>query len=536
MMDRLWGVFRFTRPTADFEFFPEILDRPALLGEVQGKEKRSRDGWMRKSHSSPVLRELHVLFSAGTQAGLTDDELLARFIAREGEVAEQAFAALVERHGPMVFRICRRVLVDPHKTEDAFQATFLILVRKAGTLRDRDSVGNWLYGVACRVAAKARTLSSRRQHHERRYAEGLQAFPRDEDPDREDLEALLHQEVGRLPARYRIPVVLCYLQGATQEEAANRLGWPIGTVRSRLARAREQLRGRLTRRGIVLPATGLVSALAGDAPAVMPQGLVDCTVTAALTFVGTGATAAGAVPASVEALMQGVLRTMLMTKLKITTGVLIALGMAATSAGVFAYQEAPGNNQLPLDANFAVTASNDQEPSDRPPSPAANNRTGDSLKSGSSRRGAAVGEYLERMKREVNATVKELETEVADLRAKLEQAEANLKRMKTLQTTLNGINAIGVSDGGQMPGMMRMMGGGMSPSGSQMSQMMRGMMMEQGRGMGGAVTDRPSEEPRRGNDVRSRDRSEQQRREALDREIRRLTEERTRLDEMPRTK
>src|SRR5262249_37585980 len=158
---------------------------------------------------------------------------------------------LVERHGPMVYRICSRLLADVHDSQDAFQATFLILVRKARSLKDRGSVGPWLFGVARPVAARSRTATARRANHERRYVEALEARGSAEDHERSDLEATLHEEVSRLPERYRIPIVLCYLEGVTQEEAATRLGWPIGTVRSRLSRARERLRGRLTRRGVV---------------------------------------------------------------------------------------------------------------------------------------------------------------------------------------------------------------------------------------------------------------------------------------------
>jgi RNA polymerase sigma factor (sigma-70 family) len=291
---------------------------------------------MRKSHQSPILREIRALFGEGTHAGLTDGELLERFVDRDGETAQFAFATLMERHGPMVFRVCRRLLADADETQDAFQATFLILVRKAGSLRDRGSVSPWLFGVACRVAAKSRTAAARRAHHERQYGERLEARGSTEDHERTDLEGLLHEEVRRLPDRYRIPIVLCYLEGVTQEDAAASLGWPLGTVRSRLARARERLRGRLTRRGVVLSAGALTQALAGDASAA-PRVLVDSTLRAAMSFAG-GRAAAGLVSASVDALTQGVLRSLFMTKLTTTVTLLTTLAAGATGAGVFAYQ------------------------------------------------------------------------------------------------------------------------------------------------------------------------------------------------------
>ncbi len=290
---------------------------------------------MRNVQRSPVLREIGTLFGVGTLTGLSDGELLERFVSREQDTAQFAFAALVERHGPMVFRICSRLLADVHESQDAFQATFLILARKARSLRDRDSVGPWLFGVARRVAARSRTATGRRAYHERRYVEGLEIRGSAEDRERSDLESILHEEVSRLPERYRIPIVLCYLEGVTQEEAATRLGWPIGTVRSRLSRARERLRGRLTRRGIAYSAGALSGALAGDISAA-PSVLVGTTVKAAMRF-ATGRAAADVASASILELTQGVLRSFLMTKLKSAMLVLTLFGASVTGAGVFAF-------------------------------------------------------------------------------------------------------------------------------------------------------------------------------------------------------
>jgi polysaccharide export outer membrane protein len=200
---------------------------------------------MPKNLDGNTLREIRLLFGTGTQIGLSDGELLSRFIDRKGEAAQSAFAALVQWHVPMVFRVCRRLLVDSHDSQDAFQATFLILARKARSLRDRDSVGPWLFGVASRVAAKSRSFSARRAYHERRSVERSWPKGPGEDPDRTDLQLLIHGEIGRLPERYRVPVVLCYLEGVNQEDAAELLGWPIGTVRSRLARTSLDFHGRV---------------------------------------------------------------------------------------------------------------------------------------------------------------------------------------------------------------------------------------------------------------------------------------------------
>ena len=191
--------------------------------------------------SGAATRYLTALFQAGTAAGLGDRVLLERFADRrdaDDPEAEAAFAALVERHGPMVLRVCRAMLGDRHEAEDAFQATFLVLASRARSIRRGDSVGAWLHGVALRVASRARWRAARRRHHERRHAEmtaatGAGGAGTDRPPD--DVDRVLHEEIGRLPEKYRRPVVLCYLEGLTHDQAADQLGWPVGTVRRRLA-------------------------------------------------------------------------------------------------------------------------------------------------------------------------------------------------------------------------------------------------------------------------------------------------------------
>ncbi len=191
--------------------------------------------------SSAAPTYLSALFRVGTVAGLGDRVLLERFAERQDASdasAELAFAALVERHGPMVLRVCRAVLGDRHESEDAFQATFLVLASRARSIRRGDSVGSWLHGVALRVANRERRRAARRRHHERRHAEMTAAS--ESDPDRgvrptDDVDRVLHEEIGRLPEKYRKPVVLCYLEGLTHDQAADQLGWPVGTVRRRLS-------------------------------------------------------------------------------------------------------------------------------------------------------------------------------------------------------------------------------------------------------------------------------------------------------------
>ena len=223
--------------------------------------------------------QLATLFGAGTCAGMTDGELLERFRTSRDEGGERAFESLVTRHGPMVLGICRNILDDPSDVHDAFQAVFLVLARRAGAIRKSESVGSWLYGVTVRVAARARATAIRRRVRERRVLAAAAAVAvaggsPEASPaasiEHDDGAAIVHEEVVRLPERYRTPIVLCYFEGLTHDEAAARLSWPVGTVRSRLARARDRLRGRLTRRGVAAPSTiGPLAAwlIAGQGPA-----------------------------------------------------------------------------------------------------------------------------------------------------------------------------------------------------------------------------------------------------------------------------
>jgi RNA polymerase sigma factor (sigma-70 family) len=204
-----------------------------------------------------VLRHLQKLSQAQEARDLTDAELLERFRrCRE----EAAFTILLHRHGPMVLAVCRRLLHDPHAAEDAFQATFVVLVRKANSIRKHASLASWLYGVAQRVAARARVQAARQRSRERRAPVMSHEPPLDETTWQE-LQAVLDEEMGQLPERYRAPLVLCYLEGQTQEHAARELGCPRTSLASRLARARELLRERLVRRNLTLSAGLLATAL-----------------------------------------------------------------------------------------------------------------------------------------------------------------------------------------------------------------------------------------------------------------------------------
>jgi RNA polymerase sigma factor (sigma-70 family) len=273
---------------------------------------------------APVIRFLRTLKPGGEAGEAADRELLERWAAvRDGD----AFAALVGRHGPMVFGVCRRVLRNAHDAEDAFQATFLVLARRAGSVSRPELLGNWLYGVAYRTALKARAGSRRRRSREVPMLDDAPAPARD--ADGEELGGVLDEEVGRLPGRYRAAFVLCYLEGRTNEEAARLLGCPKGTVLSRLAWARDRLRYRLTRRGLTL-AAGLPAAFisAGGAEAAVPAALARVTVQ---TVLGQ-ATAS----AEVAALAKGVVQSMLVSKYKFVSALVLAVGIVA-GAGLFGY-------------------------------------------------------------------------------------------------------------------------------------------------------------------------------------------------------
>ncbi len=251
----------------------------------------------------------------GDGAGMSDGQLLECYIRKRDEAN---FAALLRRHGPMVWGVCRRILGNHHDAEDAFQATFLVLVRKATTIVPRDMVGNWLYGVAHQTARKARAMNTRRNTRERPMATTPE--PGASEPvGSTDLQALLDQELSRLPEKYRTVVVLCDLSGKSYKEAARQIGCPQGTLAARLARARAMLARRLARQGITVSAAGLGAALTRDsASAALPAAVAASTIKKIAT---------GAVAAPVAALAEGVLKAMLLSKLKVLLGGLVAVAV-----------------------------------------------------------------------------------------------------------------------------------------------------------------------------------------------------------------
>ncbi|AMV29261.1 ECF RNA polymerase sigma factor SigE [Gemmata sp. SH-PL17] len=290
----------------------------------------------------------------------TDEHLLGDFLAhREGvrgapQIADEAFAAIVRRHGPMVRGVCRRVLRNDTDADDAFQAVFIVLLRKAEAVRPRNRLGNWLYGVAVNVARRGRDASSRRRVQE------LTVEVPGPEPVSNDLREVIDQELSGLPDTYRAAVVVCDLEGHTRSEAAGRLGWSEGTVASRLARGRSLLADRLTRRGIVLPATGLVAALGANHASAVP-------------ILSYSALLLAPSP-SAEALAQEVIRAMMSSKLRtVTVALLTVIGIAGTgtatvwACGGFGPRIVPpvsGTKSFPFESvETRLAQSNDATPS-----------------------------------------------------------------------------------------------------------------------------------------------------------------------------
>ncbi len=286
---------------------------------------------------------LDVLFREGTLGGLSDGQLLERFVAA-GPAAGDAFDVLMARHGPMVLGVCRRILRDSHGADDSFQVTFLVLARRAAAIRKRESLGPWLHGVARRVALRARVAAMVRREREARAA--IDPSAAEPEADEPDIGPVLHAEIDRLPEKYRVPIIACYLQGRTIDEASRELGWPVGTVGGRLARARDRLRDRLTRRGLFAPAM-MGGALARDpvfAPAV-PQSLWRATRDAALQVAGRPGANAG-ISAVVVTLLEETVRSITLSRLLIRAGILglfgaLAIGVAAVCVTTSSLEQLP---------------------------------------------------------------------------------------------------------------------------------------------------------------------------------------------------
>jgi RNA polymerase sigma factor (sigma-70 family) len=286
-----------------------------------------------------MVRQLRRAVLLKDGAGRSDAQLLCAFIEQKDDAA---FEALVRRHGPMVWGVCRRVGGNHHDADDAFQATFLVLARKARSINPRERLPNWLHGVAYRTAMKARSIAAKRSLRERQMAD-LPERAAAEPGQCHDLRSLLDRELCALPEKYRLPILLCHLEGRTIKDVALQLGWPQGTVAGRLARARILLARRLARRGLMIASTSLAAALAQNtASANVPAAAMSSAAKYAI-LMAAGHALGAAVPATVATLTQGVTMSMTLTKLK-TFAALVVLGAAALGGGLaLQYSRAAAN-------------------------------------------------------------------------------------------------------------------------------------------------------------------------------------------------
>ncbi|WP_435019326.1 sigma-70 family RNA polymerase sigma factor [Tundrisphaera sp. TA3] len=325
--------------------FPEKIGTvlPPQYTTVDDQASGGDEVQTNRRQGGPAL--LGMVLERGTLAGLSEVDLLRRFTDGAGADAELAFESLVRLHGPMVMRVCRSILADHHDAQDAYQATFLILARRAGSIRKAGSLAPWLHGVALRVSRAARADSARRRAHERRAA-SLVPDSVEGDPDQESA-ALVHEGLGRLPDRYRTPMILCDLEGLTHDAVAARLGWPVGTVKSRLSRGRLRLRGYLARRGLAPGGQSSAWLLAAGGGAGAPVAAASSYSPASLF----GSSTSAEVPVRVALLMRKALRDMAVPKLAILSGLILAGGLA-TRGAIYA-GPMPGAGPLPEDPSAA---------------------------------------------------------------------------------------------------------------------------------------------------------------------------------------
>ena len=279
------------------------------------------------------FRDLDLIVRSGSLTGFSDTELLVRFADRRGDEAEAAFEAIVARHGPMVLRVCRGVLRHPSDAEDAFQATFLVLAEKASSVRVADTLGPWLYGVARRVATKARSIILRRQARETTGVEADAEVESVADAYLLDALPILFEELDHLPEKYRSPVVLCHLEGLSHEAAARRLRWPVGTLSGRLSRARDLLRSRLARRGLGVSTAPVAWEFLQRNGSAVPPALLRLTARSSITYAS-----GGPLPNSILSLTQGVLIAMFLTKLRIAEAGLLVVAVVGSGACGLLYQ------------------------------------------------------------------------------------------------------------------------------------------------------------------------------------------------------
>ncbi len=312
---------------------------------------------MADTRNHPILTYLRQVLGAPTRGGVTDADLLSRFVAERDEAA---FELILWRHAGMVLHVCRQVLGEGDAAEDAFQASFLVFVRKAGSISRRESLGGWLYRVAYRIALKARA-EVKKQVSAGAELDRLEAPAEADSAEHRELRRMICEEVDRLPAKYRAPIVACYFEGKTHEEAAHQLGWPRGTVAGRLARARELLRRRLVRRGAALTMGALGAALSVRTTQAALAGLIDTTLRTAKLF-AAGQSASAAVSPRIVALTEGVLKAMYWTRVKIVAVVLLIVSLGG--AGAAFWGTARSEDEKPGESSPRAGAAEAAQPED----------------------------------------------------------------------------------------------------------------------------------------------------------------------------
>jgi RNA polymerase sigma factor (sigma-70 family) len=281
-----------------------------------------------------VLRQIRRLVTLPATPDTTDSQLLARFVL---EREQEAFTALVRRHEALVWGVCHRMLRNRADAEDAFQATFWVLARKANSIRSRASIGGWLYRVAYHIALNAKFNAKRQQILDRQAQHGSLADPQTEAAERE-LWCVLDEELSRLPEKFRAPLVLCYLEGRTHAQAAQELGYSAGSMSWRLARGQQLLRHRLVRRGLTLPAAMLSTLLLRESTVARAACLVGCVSETALIRSITCSGMAGALSANVTLLTKGAMHAMWITKIKMAAAAVLAVSVIGAGGGLVAYR------------------------------------------------------------------------------------------------------------------------------------------------------------------------------------------------------
>jgi RNA polymerase sigma factor (sigma-70 family) len=325
---------------------------------------------MSGAQSAPVLQMIRRVAEDQRTRGCSDEDLLRQFSASGDEAS---FHALLRRHGPLVFSVCRAMLSNEADAEDAFQASFLILARKARSIRKAASLSSWLHGVAYRTALKAQAASARRHKHVARLVKPEASGP--DDLTWSEVQRIVHEELDRLAERYRAPMVLCYLQGKTQDEAAGQLGLAKGTLKGRLERGRVLLRGRLVRRGLGPAALIVASAwpAAIVAAGVPPALMVSAALAGALTTVGQAAS--GTISPKVAALAEGVMRAMLLTKIKTTALAALVIGVLGMGGTLF-WDRAGGSDPLAPHVQASDVAGTQEKREAQSRAPRAQNEDG----------------------------------------------------------------------------------------------------------------------------------------------------------------